>query len=246
LILRAKHRGEGNMEYDFGRSAIDKLVKSMDFLHHTSYWMNKGRASPDTGLMCMDDPGSDQLKWDGLGRTQRVEVLNRYIDWTHFEPDQVDAIIDNIASGKERMHWFDGVPMGWRGVSEREHQGWLEFEKLPEEEQLREAARRMKRSETLGGDGVMVHAKWEEMNDRQREDVILHQLRRPEGSDMSYRQWKEILMEELGYWPGEEPVRAEQRPLPSPGQIARDAGIATPERSHGQEREQGTDKTRGR
>jgi hypothetical protein len=199
---------------DFSRSEIHKLVERVDFLQRTTYDLDEGRASPRTDMECIDPGAPLEYQWEGLGKQQRVEVLNRSIDWMDFDPKQADRIIDNIASGKERIHWFDDVPMGWRGTTEREHQQWLEFEKLPPEEQLREAARAMKQSQTLGGDNVSVYTKWEEMNDRQRKEVIFNQLRMP---DMPYSQWKKILKEELGHWPGEGPVKTEEKPLPSPG-----------------------------
>jgi hypothetical protein len=185
----------------FGRSELHALARTMDFLHHTTFAMVEGRPSPDTGLNCIDNDHGP--KWKNLSQQQRGGVLNRCVDWTHFEPHQVDRIIENIAAGKERVQWFDGVPMS--DGAAQDVRTWIAFEKMPEEEQLREAARRMKRSKTLGGRGVMVHVKWEEMNDRQRFDVIHHELRLAEGSEMPYRQWEEILREELGGWPGEGP-----------------------------------------
>ena len=185
----------------FGRSKIHALARTMDFLHHTTFAMVEGRPWPVAGPSCMDN--GRKPKWETLSRQQRVEVLNRYVDWTHFEPRQVDQIIENIAAGKGRVRWFDGVPMS--DGAARDVREWLEFEKMPEEDQLREAARSVKRSRTLGGHGVMVHVKWEEMNDRQRFDVIHHDLRLAEGSDMPSQQWEEILRKELGCWPGEGP-----------------------------------------
>lgn len=225
------------MSFDgyFGRSDIHKLARKVDFLQHTTFDMDNGRAGPETGMMCMEY--DREPKWNSLSKSQRVELLNRYIDWTNFHPPQVDKIIDNIAAGRERSQWFNDVPMGWRGFSEREVQAWLEFEKLPEEEQLREAAKGMKRSETLGGDGVMVHAKWEEMNDRQRREVIHHELGLREGSGMLYRQWEGILKEELGYWPGKGPVKPHER-FPSPSEIGRDSG-PSPSPEHGDVNERG-------
>jgi hypothetical protein len=44
----------------------------------------------------------------------------------------VDKIIDNIASDEERIHWFDGVPIGHD--AERGHKEWLRVEKLSQEE----------------------------------------------------------------------------------------------------------------
>ena len=185
----------------FGRSEIHALARTMDFLHHTTFAMVEGPPSPDNGLKCMDN--DRRPKWASLSRQQRGDVLNRYVDWTHFEPRLVDRIIENIAAGKERAKWFDEVEMS--DGTARAVREWLAFEKMPEKEQLREAVRWVKRSKTLGGKGVMVHVKWEEMNERQRFDVIHHELRLVEGSDMPACQWKEILKEELGCWPGEGP-----------------------------------------
>jgi hypothetical protein len=183
----------------FSTSEIHKLVRAVDFLQLTTDDRHEERACPRTDMECIDPGAPLEYQWEGLDQGQRVAVLNRYGDWMHFEPQQADRIIDNIASGKERIHWFDGVPNSERGIQE-----WLEFEKLPQEEQLREAARQMKQSMTLGGDGVMVPAQWEEMSDRQRRDVITYQFGM---TDMPYGQWKKILKEELGYWPGEGPDR---------------------------------------
>lgn len=208
---------------DFNASDIRKVVDKADFLLHTSYEMHGSRACPQTGLECMNEMDVSESGWHRLNKEQRTEVLNRSIDWTSFAPIQADKIIDNIASGKERQQWFDGVPAGWRGVGERNVQEWVAFERLPETEQIRAAARMIKESRTLGGDGVMVHAKWEEMSDSQRSDVIFHQLRTSEGSNLPYHQWKTIIKEELGYWPGEQapqPIRREGAATPqTPGPL---------------------------
>ena len=175
-------------------------------------------------MMCTDVDNFREPKWDRLNKQQREEVLNRYIDWTGFAPEQIDRIVENIVSGRERSGWFDGVPTGWLGVTEHDIRGWLEFDKLPEEEQLREAARWMKKSMTLGGNGVMVHAKWEEMNERQRHDVVMHELGMREGSEMPYAEWEQVIKEELGYPRRKEAAESQEKQFPSPSEIVRDSG----------------------
>jgi hypothetical protein len=232
----------------FGSGELHKLIRKVDFLQHTTYDREGGRACPRTDLECIDPGAPHEYQWAGLGKQERVEVLNRYFDWTHFEPVQVDKIIDNIASGRERIHWFDDVQPDWRGITERHIKEWREFERMPEIEQFREAARMMKQSMTIGGDGVMVEAKWDEMNDRQRHDAVVYQLGGLESSTLPYHQWRQVMYEELGFG-GEEAARwarssatmstfeqslageappsppatvkaAGKQPLPSPSQIA--------------------------